>query len=222
MKIKSDMGTRERIVEAADRLLYEKGFEYTSFGDLAAAVQISRGNVTFHFKTRDEILEAVVDRRIEQTRAMLDQWETAGNSPGERILSFAQILIGNRAKILLYGCPVGSLCTELAKLGHPGLPRASKVFSLFRAWLSRQFSTLGCGTRSDSLAMHVLAWSQGVATLAQAFHDERFLRAEVRQFRDWLQAHLATAERGRKSPPRPARRPARTGQARMKPKLTTT
>jgi AcrR family transcriptional regulator len=44
-----------RLIEAADRLIYQKGFEYMSFADVADAVKISRGNVTFHFQTRDDI-----------------------------------------------------------------------------------------------------------------------------------------------------------------------
>jgi AcrR family transcriptional regulator len=168
--------TRDQIIEATDRLIYQKGFEYTSFADIADAVDISRGNVTFHFKTRDEILEAVIDLRLDRTRRLLDQWEADGECCEDRIKSFINILIMNRTKILLYGCPVGTLCTELAKLEHSALTHANKLFSLFRDWLSRQFALLGCKGEADALAMHLLAWSQGIATLANAFHDENFIR----------------------------------------------
>lgn len=193
----SEKATRERIIEAADRLIYQKGFEYMSFGDLANAVAISRGNVTFHFKTRDEILTAVIDLRLERTRRMLEQWEAEGAGAGERIRSFIRILITNRTKILLHGCPVGTLCTELAKLEHPALPQAGQVFGLFRDWLGRQFSLLERKDDADALAMHLLGWSQGIATLAQAFHDEKFIRAEVRQLEGWLESLVTKARRGR-------------------------
>lgn len=178
--------TRDRIIETADRLFYQKGFEYTSVADIAAAVEITRGNLTFHFKTRDDILEAVIVLRLQRTRGMLDQWETEGCNATKRIQSFINILIMNRAKILLHGCPVGTLCTELAKLEHAALAHANKIFSLFRDWLKRQFEQLGCGRESRAHAMHLLGWSQGTATLAQAFHDEGFIRAEVRRVNEWL------------------------------------
>lgn len=201
--------TRDQIVEAADRLIYEKGFEYMAFADLAAAVGISRGNVTFHFQTRDEILAAVIDLRLERTRHILDRWEAQGQSGEERIRCFINILIMNLTKVLLYGCPVGSLCTELAKLEHAELGHAGKAFGLFREWLGRQFEEMGCGERADALAMQVLIWSQGVATLASAFHDEQFVRAEVRRMEDWLRSLAADEKRRRK--PRSVRRkgPAR-------------
>jgi len=191
----SQKATRDQIIGAADRLFYQKGYETTSFSHISEAVEISRGNVTFHFQTKDEILDAVIDLRLERTMRMLEQWETEGERCEDRIGSFINILIMNRAKILLYGCPVGTLCTELAKLDHSALTHANKVFGLFRDWLSRQFSLLGCGAKSDALAMHLLAWSQGIATLANAFHDEKFIRKEVRQLHDWLRSLAATAPR---------------------------
>lgn len=63
--------TREQIVEAADRLFYEHGYARTSFADIAGAVQISRGNFYYHFKTKDEILDAVIALRLANTRRML-------------------------------------------------------------------------------------------------------------------------------------------------------
>ncbi|WP_341676238.1 TetR/AcrR family transcriptional regulator [Niveibacterium sp. SC-1] len=193
------METRERIVGAADRLFYEQGYEHTSFAHIAEAVGISRGNFYHHFKTKDEILDAVIATRQERTREMLAAWAAEGDSPGARIRCFIQILIHNLADIRLYGCPVGSLATELTKLGHAARGEANAVFSLFRDWLRDQFREMGCGKASDALAMHLLGRSQGVATLASTFRDDAFVRSEVRQMLAWLDT-LA---------PQPAPRPRR-------------
>jgi TetR/AcrR family transcriptional regulator, transcriptional repressor for nem operon len=183
--------TREQIVQAADRLFYQRGYEHTSFADIADVVRISRGNFYYHFRTKDEILDAVIDARLKGTRAMLDQWTIAGETPKDRIRSFIHILIANRADIKRFGCPVGTLCTELAKLGHPAQAGANELFTLFRTWLRRQFALLGRERDADVLAMHLLARSQGVATLASAFRDEAFIRQEVEAMNDWLDACAA-------------------------------
>ncbi len=60
----SHSATRERIEEKADALFYEAGFEATSFADIADAVGISRGNFYHHFKSKDDILDAVINRRL--------------------------------------------------------------------------------------------------------------------------------------------------------------
>ena len=184
----SDQTTRDHIIEAADELFYRQGYEHTSFADIAGAVQISRGNFYYHFKSKDEILNAVIGVRLADTRKMLEQWEIDGNQPADRIRSFIHILVANRADIKRYGCPVGTLSTELAKLNHASQAEANGLFMLFRTWLRRQFTLLGREADSDALAMHLLARSQGVATLANAFRDEKFIKREVEQMCDWLKS----------------------------------
>ncbi|MCC2609824.1 TetR/AcrR family transcriptional regulator [Neorhizobium petrolearium] len=180
--------TRQQIVDAADRLFYEQGFEVTSFADIASAVNLSRGNFYYHFKTKDEILGAVIALRLANTRQMLDAWEAEGREPADRIRSFIHILIMNRVKIMAYGCPVGTLCSELAKLDHIAKEEAAKLFILFRDWLARQFAAFGREKDAEALAMHILMRSQGVASLATAFHDASFIRREVDGMCDWLEA----------------------------------
>lgn len=187
--------TRELIVEAADQLFYEQGYEHTSFADIASAVKISRGNFYYHFKTKDEILDAVIQHRLMKTRKMLELWESEGDNPADRIRCFINILIANRTKIMAHGCPVGTLTAELAKLDHALSERAGELFTLFRNWLSRQFIALGRGADADALAMHLLARSQGVATLANAFNDETFIREEVAQMSRWLAGCIAEVAR---------------------------
>lgn len=183
-----DRTTREQIVEAADQLFYRQGYEHTSFSDIADVVRISRGNFYFHFKSKDEILGAVIDLRLANTRARLAQWEADATNPEDRVRSFIHMLIANRADIKRYGCPVGTLCGELGKLAHASQAEAAELFTLFRGWLRRQFALLGREADADALAMHLLARSQGVATLASAFHDDAFIRQEVQQMDDWLRS----------------------------------
>ncbi|NEJ86294.1 TetR family transcriptional regulator [Rhizobium leguminosarum] len=185
--------TRQQIVEAADRLFYERGFEATSFADIAAVVGLSRGNFYYHFKTKDEILDAVIAHRLSKTKAMLDAWEAVAEAPSERIRRFIHMLIMNQRKIMAFGCPVGTLCSELAKLDHAAKDGATKLFTLFRVWLSHQFTALGHETDADELAMHILMRSQGVAALATAFRDDAFVRREVEDMCQWLAAQHPTS-----------------------------
>ncbi len=183
-----DATTRDRIVEAADDLFYRRGFDHTSFADIAGVVRISRGNFYYHFKTKDEILDAVIDARLAERRTMLARWEVAGETPAARIRCFIDILIVNQAKIERYGCPIGTLSTELAKLNHAAQGEANSLFTLFRTWLRRQFALLGREGDADDLAMHLLVRSQGVATLFNAFRDEAFVKREVDAMYAWVDA----------------------------------
>ncbi len=182
--------TREKIVKAADQLFYENGFDHTSFADVANGVGISRGNFYHHFKSKNDILGAVIEHRKQNTEKMIDGWEMDANSPKDRIKCYINILVKNQTLIKEFGCPVGTLTNEMAKLKHASAKDATAIFSLFKSWLTKQFAESGCQENADKLAMHVLSWSQGTATMYNAFKDDDFLRNELMQIEDWLDKQI--------------------------------
>lgn len=189
----ASVSKRDEIVGKADALFYENGFEATSFADIATALGISRGNFYYHFKTKDEILQAVIDKRLSDTSDMLADWAADYPTPRDRILAFVNILIANRTGIMTHGCPVGTLSTELAKLDHAAKGRAAEVFTLFTDWLEGEFRALGMAEHSHVLALHLQGRVQGVAVMVTAFPDEALLRREVAEIETWLDATCAPA-----------------------------
>ncbi|RXR30326.1 TetR/AcrR family transcriptional regulator [Sphingobium fluviale] len=183
---KGGRATRSEIVAAADRLIYESGYGDTSFSDIADAVGMSRGNFYYHFRTKDAILDAVIDERQAATRAMLEGWAAEADDPIARICAFIRILIVNGEKIREHGCPVGTLCNELAKLDHNAFPGAVEIFAQFRDWLTERFTELGRGEEAQGLALRVLAFSQGAATLYTAFRDDTWVATEVDRMCAWV------------------------------------
>ncbi|HEC19066.1 MAG TPA: TetR/AcrR family transcriptional regulator [Gammaproteobacteria bacterium] len=177
---------RQRIIAAADTLFYEQGFNHTSFSDIADAAGIARGNFYYHFKTKDEILQGVIEKRLEDFRAMLAYWDETISDPRKRLRRYIQILTRQQQDIEHYGCPIGTLCNELAKLQHAQLNDANQMFEIFRQWLEAQFRQLGRGRQARHLALHLLAWAQGVATITNAYSDPAFLRREAKQITAWL------------------------------------
>ena len=144
-------------------------------------------------QSKDDILAAVIALRSARTQAMLDAWSRQTTSPVERLSCFADMLIRNRGDIQRFGCPVGTLNAELAKRSHASQADAARLFTLFRDWLRAQFEQLHPPEAAESRALHLLALSQGIAALAQAFRDEDFIRREVALIRDWLRS-LASAQ----------------------------
>ncbi len=69
--------TPDQIAAAADELFYRQRYEHTSFADIASAVHISRGKFYYHFKTKDDILTAVIESRLAATGRLLQQWQQA-------------------------------------------------------------------------------------------------------------------------------------------------
>ena len=185
MGIKGEL-LRQRIVEAADQLFYQQGYEKTSFNDIASAVNISRGNFYYHFKSKDEILSAVIDNRMSGIKQMICQWEQEYPDAKQSILFYIDILCENQENIEKHGCPIGGMCSELSKLNHASQSDANSMYVVFRDWLTEKFKQLGQGKKSPQLAMHLLARTQGIATISHSFEDRRFLLQEVKLLKQWL------------------------------------
>jgi AcrR family transcriptional regulator len=65
-------GTRERIISEAIALFAARGFRGTTVGDIEAAAGLSprSGGLYKHFKSKEEVLEAVIERRASEIEAI--------------------------------------------------------------------------------------------------------------------------------------------------------
>ena len=62
---------RSRILDAAERLIRDRGVGQLSVDAVAAEAQVSKGGFFHHFKSKDELLLAIVERLVEQVNAEL-------------------------------------------------------------------------------------------------------------------------------------------------------
>jgi AcrR family transcriptional regulator len=183
---------RTRIIEAADRLFYKHGYNQTSFSDIADITGIPRGNFYYYFKTKDDILAAVVDARIRQYEEALVSCDNATDNPEERLHAFIDIMAGSEGTVVDTGCPIGSLCVELAKDTEALQSKSREVFVLLRDWMSKQFEEIGLADANDK-AMDLLSRMQGIAVMACAFKDSAFLHRSVGELKNWINS-LASSE----------------------------
>ncbi len=176
---------RQHIVETANRLFYQRGYNQTSFSDIADAAKIPRGNFYYYFKTKDDILAAVIDHRMDDIRVMLAEWDAASPEPRARLRRFLGMVRDSGKDLARYGCPMGSLNIELGKAQPALKARARKMFDLFRDWIAAQLRALGI-RNPEPLALHLLARAQGAAVVAQVYGDTALLNAEIDQLDAFL------------------------------------
>ena len=65
-------GNREHLLAIAEAHMLDKGFGATSIDEIIAASTLSRSGFFYHFKDRNELARALVERYIEQDNALLD------------------------------------------------------------------------------------------------------------------------------------------------------
>ena len=178
---------RNKIIDIADDLFYQQGFNHTSFSDIAKEVGISRGNFYYHFKTKDDILAAVLVKRKAAIEEMLQEWTSNIPSVRDRLNKYANMMVGLQDELIQYGCPVGSVCSELIKLKNVHQLDATEMISLFRNWMIEQFQLLGYNKeKSDHLAMHLLTCTQGISLMSQAFGDRDYIIRETDELKLWI------------------------------------
>lgn len=172
-------------MNAAEKTTYLYGFGTSSIADIAKEARIPLGNVYYYFKTKDEIGEAIVERRVSRFKKLLQELGK-GDSAKERLCAFVDIKIKNREVLARRGCPVGTLCSELQKNGGAAAKKSRALFTEALAWMETQFNALGKGTNSRALAVHLLSATQGVSVLAHTFHDPTMIATEAQRLKEWL------------------------------------
>lgn len=60
---------KNEILDAAERLFAAKGYDGTSTNDILDAVGIARGTLYYHFKSKEDILDAMIDRMMSKMTA---------------------------------------------------------------------------------------------------------------------------------------------------------
>lgn len=175
--------TRARIVEAAARLIHERGVASTTLDEVKAAAGVSGSQMYHYFPDKDELVQAVISYQADVIAGNQRQADL-GSAEGFRAWRDA-VIAQARSGEGKGGCPLGSLAGQLAESN----PHARALLAGgFRQWQAaigeglgrlHQAGQLPDGTDPDALAVTLLATLQGGLLLAQVQRDPRLLETAV-------------------------------------------
>ena len=178
-------GKRERLVAAAVELLHRQGVERTTLAEIANAAEVPVGNVYYYFKTKDEVIAAVIEAHAQQARTTLAAIDARHQSPKSRLKALVREFAAQDEIIAQYGCPLGSLCSELDKRARePGFA-AAELMRIPIDWAEQHFRSLGRRDGRD-LAIDLLAAYEGSALLANTMRDPDILTSSARRLERWI------------------------------------
>lgn len=184
----SALDKRERLADAAAGLIHRQGFSHTTLADIAAEAKVALGSVYYYFKTKDDVAKVIMSRRQVEISHALEDIDRLSD-PLKRLQALVGIWVSDRDIDARYGCPIGSLCYELAKGRGPLSSEASAPFRTLLAWCDKQFRLLGKSKqRSATLALHMVASLQGISLIANAFGDPDTILTEAKFLTDWLRS----------------------------------
>jgi AcrR family transcriptional regulator len=112
--------TKDRILDAAERLFAQHGFAQTSLRDITAGAGVNLAAVNYHFQSKDHLIAAVFDRRIgplnEQRLAALDRLEEKAAGAPVPIEDILRAVIA--PVLLMVGSQEGAFAANLIGRAH--------------------------------------------------------------------------------------------------------
>ncbi|HTR67793.1 MAG TPA: TetR/AcrR family transcriptional regulator [Terriglobales bacterium] len=199
---RSSTNTRERIILAAVELFYAHGYAATGMADILRKARANSGSFYFFFKSKEDLLHAVLDWYLENLEPILiHPLYERSHDPIERVFL---LLDDYRKKILLtnfeFTCPIGRLALEI----DPERRRThQKIAANFNGWtdavrkcLDDAATQLPAAADREQLAQLVLTVMEGGVMQSRAQHDIRPYDASVGQLRQYFRSlqEMAAAE----------------------------
>jgi len=180
-----DPGAADRILDVAEGLVQERGFNGFSYAHVAAELGVTRASLHYHFPGKAELGEALIERYASRFGAAL---EAIGDSP-----------VGAQAKLAAYAelyadvlrrnrmCLCGILAAEYRTLPEPMCEAVVRFFNSNERWLAavlaegREDGSLSFDGEPADAARALLGGLEGAMLVARPYDDaERFNAAAER------------------------------------------
>jgi len=181
----SSTDPRERVTLAAAKLIHKQGFARTTLAEIAVAAKVALGSLYYYFHTKDEIAAAIVAKRVGDLDQMLLKKNTLPDARS-RLEALVQVWADDRNIDARYGCPIGSLCYELAKGRGPLSTHAAMPMRTLLNWSEEQFYALGHQQDAATLALHLVSALQGISLIANSLGDAAAITRESAFLQDWI------------------------------------
>jgi len=164
------MDARDRLIDSASELLWERGYVGTSPRAIQRVAGVGQGSMYHHFASKSELAAEAMLKSAKQMRAEVEA-RLSGSGPAlERV---ARYLLSERD--VLRGCRIGRLTYDPAVLADPAL--RAPIGELF-CWQQQTLAQvlregkergeIGDALDVDDLAATIAATLQGAYVLARA------------------------------------------------------
>lgn len=184
--------TRHHILKESRRLFTVQGFQNTSISQIIAATGVKKGNLYYHFPSKEELGIAVLADARDEFLTTLDQ-SLSGTDPRQKILnSCNRIMELMQQSNFVGGCLFGNTALEMTDSNS----RFGKIIQdVFSRWIDRierelqQAATAGflkSPVSANALATSIVALLEGGIMLSRVYNDKNSLKDCIRTVRTLL------------------------------------
>lgn len=170
---------RKQVTEVAAKLFLIRGYAFTSMDDVMRESQVSKSNIYYHFKSKEELLLAVVEYWIDRYEAsffaLLSQND---RSVEERVFAFLDELTTDIAgRDCQGGCPFISLYIQSPDQAVQVKRKITVFFAELQPMLAKLFlqgakrNEFREGVRPEQAAALFIAVLEGALVLAETTNN---------------------------------------------------
>ncbi|HTF49602.1 MAG TPA: helix-turn-helix domain-containing protein [Pseudonocardia sp.] len=194
--------TKQRILDAAERLVIENGFAATSVDQVIAESGSSKGAFFHHFGSKLDLARELVDRYAAAELADLEkavaQVQAATEDPVERVIAFIRIFEDGADQLMAAqsNCLFVSILTERQLAQSGTSDRIAENILAWRTVLSGMLRD-ALGSRApapaidtDALADHLFVTFEGAFILCRSMTDARHMGAQLGVLRQLIEQLL--------------------------------
>lgn len=169
--------TRDRILDAAQAMVQEQGYNAVSFRDLAAEVRIKAASIHYYFPSKEDLVIALVERYrrfFDEGRLKLDQTSALPIQKLERFIGLLRTAFRQTGRM----CLCGVLAAEASTLPKSVVESVKGFFRENEAWLAgvlaagRKAGEFRISVSAEHAAVALFANLEGALMSAWTFHDE--------------------------------------------------
>ncbi|WP_029061018.1 TetR/AcrR family transcriptional regulator [Labrenzia sp. DG1229] len=169
---------RDRILTAANKLFYSEGIRAVSLDNIAEKAGITKKTVYYHFKSKDDLVEAYLVSRDQPNLTLYRKWfsEADGGLPDKVAAIFLQIAVSARHP-KWKGCGFLRTAAELANMpGHPAMKVGAAHKKKFEIWLTEEFQAVDL-EQPEALARHIVLLLDGAFSTILVHRDADYAEA---------------------------------------------
>jgi TetR/AcrR family transcriptional repressor of nem operon len=204
--------TSSQILDIAERLVQNRGFNAFSYADVAAELHVSKAALHYHFAGKAELGEALLTRYAARFAGALGAIDAEPAPAPDKLAAYAKLyrdVLENQRM-----CLCGMLAAEYQTLSEPMRRILMGFFSDNETWLGRVLEqgraegTLDFAGSTSTAARLIVAALEGAMLVARPFGDvARFQAAAASLF-----AGLAAGQKQRPTTEKPRKRAVRPGE----------
>lgn len=124
--------SKEKVIDSAQKLFHLNGFQNTSIDDILKSTGVTKSNLYYHFKSKEELGLLILEKRIREyeNKFFSDTLENNSISPEKRLKKYYKRVIAYHENLnCKNGCPFGNLALEMSNTNEKFRSRLSEFFN---------------------------------------------------------------------------------------------